>query len=102
MNHEDVKVKKAAIERLRELNAIYSDSTEQEKDRISSLIMALVRKEIYTEFSAFRNIKAIDDTITGAFDVAFMLHEKELSDKIDFIRNGGVNTKIVDQCQKNG
>lgn len=90
MNHEDIEVKKAAIERLKELNELYYDSTDEHKrGKICQAIMALVRKELNSEFHDFRNIKVIDDAISGTFDLAFKLWEKEKADKTISIRNGG-------------
>jgi hypothetical protein len=91
LGHRAIEITKAAIIRLEQLNELYKNSKKKEKDEIRKAIMSLVYYELREEFNSFLNLKAIDDSLSGSFNIAYTIQKESDEKRADFILRGGAD-----------
>lgn len=103
MNRRAIEITKAAVLRLEHLNELYKNSKKKEKDEIGRAIMSLVYYVLQEEFNSFFNLKAIDGSLNGSFNIAYTIQIESDEKRADFILRGGsdkYNPSYTDEERK--
>lgn len=91
MDYKEVEIKRAALARIAVLSELYLSAEGKERVNIGKAISSLADGKLSSLFYSFVDLKAIDDTLNGVFDVAYSIWKDRMDEQITYIRNGGID-----------